>query len=463
MKKMSLVAKVLISFNVIIFLLLFVSGYLSIYKAKVDGEIELTKKVSNSIDLISSFASPYLYNVDTDPLSVFAKKSLQDSDVLKLMFFDMDKKILNEFTGEIKPGDKRKVIVESRDIIYEEEKLGYVELYYTDARIGKMIRSTVFMIGGAVLLIQLLISLALFAIMSRSIRPVKLSAGILGSTSDEMNEIASSLTEFSQILSESISEQAASIEETSSSLEELTGMVESNLSNATETNDVAKLLNQSSIKGKEMSVLLGTSMNDIAASNENVKKLRTYFSEISNKTKLIDEIVFQTKLLSFNASVEAERAGEHGRGFAVVAQEVGALAELSGKAALDISTIVKESFSEAESVINENESRVQNGVKLVDDAQVVFTEINENSTRVSEFSESIQAASAEQSIGIKEINTALSKIDRSIQKTTGLADDGNTYSRKVQTQSEDLNSAICDISLAINGSTKLNQQCKLSS
>ena len=70
--------------------------------------------------------------------------------------------------------------------------------------------------------------------------------------------------------------------------------------------------------------------------------------EIEDKTKAIDEIVFQTKLLSFNASVEAERAGEHGRGFSVVAQEVGNLAQLSGKSAAEINEILKRKYKSGE-------------------------------------------------------------------------------------------------------------------
>jgi methyl-accepting chemotaxis protein len=78
-------------------------------------------------------------------------------------------------------------------------------------------------------------------------------------------------------------------------------------------------------------------MNQINYSNEQMSEIVKVIQEIETKTKVINDIVFQTKLLSFNASVEAARAGEQGKGFAVVAEEVGNLAQMSGNAAKEIS------------------------------------------------------------------------------------------------------------------------------
>lgn len=85
--------------------------------------------------------------------------------------------------------------------------------------------------------------------------------------------------------------------------------------------------------------------------------------EVSNKTQIIDDIVFQSKILSFNAAVEAERAGEMGRGFSVVAQEISNLSKVSGSAATEISKIVKECLN----VINEQGAVEKNSCKLSHD------------------------------------------------------------------------------------------------
>jgi methyl-accepting chemotaxis protein len=79
-------------------------------------------------------------------------------------------------------------------------------------------------------------------------------------------------------------------------------------------------------QGDRTLTAMGSSYKQIEDASVNLEQIHELFNGINDKLKFIDEIVFQTKLLSFNASVEAERAGEHGRGFAVVAQEVGTLA-----------------------------------------------------------------------------------------------------------------------------------------
>lgn len=99
-------------------------------------------------------------------------------------------------------------------------------------------------------------------------------------------------------------------------------------------------------------------MMSVEKSNANIEEIIQVIHEISNKTKVINEIVFQTKLLSFNASVEAARAGEQGKGFSVVAEEIGSLAAMSGNAAQEISAMLTESTTKVEKIVNTTKSEV---------------------------------------------------------------------------------------------------------
>lgn len=96
----------------------------------------------------------------------------------------------------------------------------------------------------------------------------------------------------------------------------------------------------------------------VTENNKNFDKIKEVISEIHEKTKIINNIVFQTKLLSFNASVEAARAGEHGKGFAVVAEEVGSLAAMSGNAAKEIAGILDIALGTVNEIVDNSTSIV---------------------------------------------------------------------------------------------------------
>jgi len=117
--------------------------------------------------------------------------------------------------------------------------------------------------------------------------------------------------------------------------------------------------------------------------------MSTIISEIENKTKIINEIVFQTKLLSFNASVEAARAGEQGKGFAVVAEEVGNLAELSGKAATEITSMLDSGLAKVNDIAvgtkrrvgeisTEGSQKITSSKRIIEDSKQVLDSILEN-------------------------------------------------------------------------------------
>ncbi|MBC7714914.1 MAG: hypothetical protein H7177_16320 [Rhizobacter sp.] len=163
-------------------------------------------------------------------------------------------------------------------------------------------------------------------------------------------------------------------------------------------------------------------MRSIEEGNKRIAEISSVIADIASKTKVINDIVFQTKLLSFNASVEAARAGENGKGFAVVAEEVGNLAQMSGKSASEISAIVEESIRKVDSIVAENKASVEkfiHSAKLkVEKSQNVaskcgtmFDQVVSNTTRVNDLIEEISRASGEQSKGIQEITNAMGQID----------------------------------------------------
>ena len=251
---------------------------------------------------------------------------------------------------------------------------------------------------------------------------------------------SSSIDKLSSGLSSNTTEQAAALEETSSSIEQMNGIVKNNSSFASKSFDLS---NDVKHKAEELS----RSFQKIEESNKEIETLVKVIKEIGEKTRVIDEIVFQTKLLSFNASVEAERAGEHGRGFAVVAQEVGNLAALSGKAAIEISSIVKESTEKGTVIAKENAARVLQGSDTMKHAQDIIESVADSSKKIVE-------ASEEQSRGIAQINHAIQEINTATQNTSSIASQTSHSSKSLRQQALEMDLIVKELNRFLSGKTE---------
>ncbi len=218
-------------------------------------------------------------------------------------------------------------------------------------------------------------------------------------------------------LSSRTEEQASSLEETASSMEELTSTVKQNADNARQANVLAVSASEVAVKGGSVVSEVVTTMASI---NESSKKIVDIIG-------VIDGIAFQTNILALNAAVEAARAGEQGRGFAVVAAEVRNLAQRSAAAAKEIKTL-----------INDSVEKVDAGGKLVDQAGVTMADIVQSITRVTDIMSEIASASMEQTMGIEQINSAISQMDEVTQQNAALVEEAAAAAGSLQEQAATL-------------------------
>lgn len=282
-------------------------------------------------------------------------------------------------------------------------------------------------------------------------RPLKKAVDGIKSATSQVSSAALQLTSTAEQLSSGANEQTSSIQEISASLEEMSGMVQENVTNARNASDLSNQVMSISGRGNESMEGLQRAMHEILESNNKIEHLVKVIGEIGEKTKVMDEIVFQTKLLSFNASVEAERAGEHGRGFAVVAQEVGNLAQMSGKAAQEIAQILSTSIKEAETITTENKRKVETGHNLVSETAKSLREIATSASRVAEGSSQVLTASEQQATGIKQINSAMSILDKSTQENAATAEETASTSEELNTQADSLNTMVLSLVELMDG------------
>jgi methyl-accepting chemotaxis protein len=214
-------------------------------------------------------------------------------------------------------------------------------------------------------------------------------------------------------LSQRTEQQASTLEETASSMEELTSTVTQNAQNARQATQLAVDASEVARKGGQVVGQVVSTMEGISESSR----------KIADIIGVIDGIAFQTNILALNAAVEAARAGEQGRGFAVVAAEVRNLAQRSAAAAKEIKTLIGDSVD-----------KVAAGTKLVDAAGQTMEEIVTSVKKVSDLIAEIAAASAEQSSGIGQVNTAVTQMDQVVQQNASLVEEATAATESMKEQ-----------------------------
>jgi methyl-accepting chemotaxis protein len=237
---------------------------------------------------------------------------------------------------------------------------------------------------------------------------------------------SSQVSESSQSLSQGATEQASSLEETTASMTEINAQSKQNAGNATQANKISATAKRAAETGNNK-------MQDMLASMEEINKSSTQISKI---IKVIDDIAFQTNLLSLNAAVEAARAGVHGKGFAVVAEEVRNLSKRSAKAAEETTELIEGSVQ-----------KVNNGNEIATETAESLRKIIESINGVNDLVEEIASASDEQVRGTDQVSEALNQIDQITQSNTSAAEESAAVSEELSGQATDLQRMISKFKL----------------
>ncbi|WP_320033751.1 methyl-accepting chemotaxis protein [Halarcobacter sp.] len=205
-------------------------------------------------------------------------------------------------------------------------------------------------------------------------------------------------------LNNSANEAASSLEETAAALEQMTGNIRNNTHNIAKMAEISNNVTKSANSGEKLA-------NDTVASMEDID---TQVTAINEAIGVIDQIAFQTNILSLNAAVEAATAGEAGKGFSVVAQEVRNLATRSAEAAKEIKGMVENATKKADEG-KEIATNMINGYKM----------LNQDITQTIELISDVEMSSKEQLTGIEQINDAVAQLDQQTQQNAEIASQTN--------------------------------------
>jgi hemerythrin len=283
---------------------------------------------------------------------------------------------------------------------------------------------------------------------------------VLADISFDLSGSAEQVTTVSRDLKDASLEQLDTLGTTMSTSHEINAMMNRTSDNTNELSSEANLLNEATIRGSgiveemvqvSLEIKKGNEyfISEMQKSMDELSHSLEIINQISDKTKLINDIVFQTKLLSFNASVEAARAGDAGKGFSVVAEEIGKLAQMSGRTSDEISKIVVLSTSSVALAINSVKDRVEKltiesaekndrGYQSTRNCEIVFKEIAEKISEINNSIEEISIATKEQAIGVNQLDISVMKLQEVADRNGLVASQSTEHAQEIEKQTQNL-------------------------
>ena len=257
-----------------------------------------------------------------------------------------------------------------------------------------------------------------FAIESLRELLIKISgvSGELFANVSEISGVASSLSKFAE-------QNAHAISVSASELEDISGTVDATADRALEAE---KLIRETSETAKSSNEIVSDAIRTMGAISSSSK-------QVAKIVDVIEDIAFQTNLLSLNASVEASRAGEAGRGFAVVATEVRALSQRSAEAASEINALISAAVNE-----------VENGVSFVNQTGDALHTVSKKIGEFENVMVEISAAAGRQANGLKNIHTSIGKLETTTQSNAAVSEEVTAASEILKQQAVTLTDLVAE-------------------
>lgn len=243
----------------------------------------------------------------------------------------------------------------------------------------------------------------------------------ISNTATQVSVGAKQIFDGAQSLADGANEQASAIEELSSAIDDVSKKASQTSQRINEASSLSSAIEQDAAEGSvQMSALLAA-----------IKDINTASKAISSVINLIDELAFQTSILSLNAAVEAAKAGQHGRGFAVVAEEVRSLAKKSADAAKNTNGLIENAIQKA-----------QQGVEMTERTNITLQQITTRIQESANIAKDVAIATESQVTAIAQINIGIDQISQIVQQNSASSEESASASESMSMQAVTLSDLI---------------------
>ena len=232
-------------------------------------------------------------------------------------------------------------------------------------------------------------------------------------SASEVSESSEQVSSAAQSLSQGATEQASSVEEISAGMNEIAESIKSTTQKAEDAKNLSQMAGQAVMLSTQKMEEMSKAMAEITEKSNEIGKI----------IKTIDDIAFQTNILSLNAAIEAARAGAAGKGFAVVADEVGNLAQKSAKAAQNTGELIEET-----------KDAVERGARITRETGESLSTVVERAGKINDMIFEITKETERESQNVGQLTKGMEQISSVVQTNSATAEESAASSEELSAQ-----------------------------